>query len=680
MENKSFYAHHSAFGAFSSFVIGKCGKGGGVVLNDVRPPENNVYIGYKRDGVINLLPFIKDDTKNAEEEFTGEVSNNSGEKNIKVFKEDEIEREMGWASDTWTAGNFKFSILTPFGNVKDPALMDEKEKKFAFAPVIFVQLTMDNSDSEKDAEMIFGFEGPKRILSELTNCKYLGGAFERKYGFATTKSDDVRELSRLDILTSWANGNYQNHGLGRAPSLIFKVPSGSKRTYTIALATYQSGIITTGIDTEFYYTSVFKSLEDVLEFGLENADYYINLAKERDEELYNSGLNEYRQFLIAHATHSYYASSQLMKKRDGTPLWIVNEGEYIMINTFDLTVDHIFWEMRFHPWTIKNTLDLYVEDYSYEDQAGLAFTHDMGVANGFSPKGYSAYELPNLTGCFSYMTHEELLNWILTGSVYALKIKDKEWLNKNINIFADCLDSLMARDKNNDGIMDVDSSRCQNGSEITTYDSLDVSLGQARNNLYLGVKTWSAYVLLYGLFKENGLEERSLKALEKAKQAANTIVSKFDSENQYIPAVFENGNTSRIIPAVEALVYPHVVGYTDFVSETGTFGKLIKVLKKHVMTIMKPGICIDEVSGGWKLSSTSKNTWNSKIFLCQYVIKDVLNIDFGDKEIEWDKVHAKWQQVSCSEDCATDQVNSDNGTARGSRLYPRLVTSILWMK
>jgi hypothetical protein len=80
MISKSFYAHHSAFGAFSSFVIGKCGKGGGVVLNDVRPPENNVYIGYKRDGVINLLPFVKDDTKNAEEEFTGEVSNNSGEK------------------------------------------------------------------------------------------------------------------------------------------------------------------------------------------------------------------------------------------------------------------------------------------------------------------------------------------------------------------------------------------------------------------------------------------------------------------------------------------------------------------------------------------------------------------------------------------------------------------------
>lgn len=680
MISKSFYAHHSAFGAFSSFVIGKCGKGGGVVLNDVRPPENNVYIGYKRDGVISLLPFIKDDTKNAEEEFTGEVSTSKKEKNIKVFGEDEIERELGWASDTWTAGDFKFSIITPFGYVKDPSLMNEDEKKLALAPVIFMQLTMDNTESDKDVEMIFGFEGPKRILSELTDGKYLGGVYGRKYGFAVKKSDDVRELSRLDILTSWANDNYQNHGLGRAPSLIFKVPRGEKRTYTVALATYQSGVITTGIDAEFYYTSVFKSLEEVLSFGLDNQDYYLNLARERDEELRKSGLNEYRQFLLAHAAHSYYASTELLKRDDGMPLWVVNEGEYIMINTFDLTVDHVFWEMRFHPWTITNSLDLYYEKYSYKDQAGLAFTHDMGVADGFSKKGYSSYELPNLTGCFSYMTHEELLNWILTGSVYAIKMNDKEWLKKNMGIFEDCFDSLVARDKNNDGIMDVDSSRCETGSEITTYDSLDESLGQARNNLYLGVKTWAAYVMLHGLFKENDLGEKAEKALEKAKQAANTIVGKFDEDNQYIPAVFEKGNTSRIIPAVEALVYPYVVGYTDFVSEDGVFGELIKVLKKHVMTIMKPGICIDEVSGGWKLSSTSKNTWNSKIFLCQYVIKDVLNIDFGDKEIEWDRVHAMWQQVSCSEDCATDQVNSDTGTPRGSRLYPRLVTSVLWMK
>lgn len=679
MKNKSFYAHHSAFGAFSSFMLGKIDMGGGFVLNDVRPPENNVYIGYKQEESIKLLPFCKINDKSAEEEFTGEAASTKKSKSISLFSEAEIDREMGWASDTWTVGGFKFSIITPFGYVKRPEAMSEDEKKFALAPVIFAKLTFDNRGKESDVEMIFGLEGPKRRLSITTDGNCVGAACERRYGFAAAASDDIKELSRLDILSSWSNDNYQNHDLGRAPSLIFKVPAGEIKTYTIALATYQEGTITTGIDTNFYYTGLFKSLEEVLEYGVRNSQAYIELAAQRDKELKESNLNENRQFLLAHATHSYHASSQLMKKEDGSPLWIVNEGEYIMINTFDLTVDHVFYEMKFHPWTITNTLDLFVERYSYYDQVGLAFTHDMGVANGFSPKGYSSYELPNLDGCFSYMTHEELLNWVLTGAVYALKMKDTEWLNNNIKVFVECFESLEARDKNNDGIMDIDSSRCGEGAEITTYDSLDVSLGQARNNLYLGIKSWSAYVLLERVFKEYKLNELSAKAREKAKVAANTVVSKFDEKEQYIPAVFEKGNTSRIIPAVEALIYPYITGDTLAVSEEGIYGEMIKTLKKHIFTIMKPGICIDETSGGWKLSSTSKNTWNSKIFLCQYVIKEILNMDFEGEE-EWDRVHAQWQQVSCSLDGATDQVNSDTGTPRGSRLYPRLVTSILWLK
>lgn len=679
MKNKSFYAHHSAFGAFSSFMLGKIGMGGGFVLSDVRPPENNIYIGYKQEGNIKLLPFCTINDKSAEQEFTGEVANTKKDSNVSLFKEEEISREMGWSSDTWTAGNFKFSIITPFGDVKNPEAMTEEEKKLAFAPVIFAQLTFDNSGNNDEAEMIFGLEGPKRRLSITTEGKYLGAACERRYGFAATASEDIKELSRLDILSSWSGDNYQNHDLGRAPSLIFKVPAGEVKTYTVALATYQDGTITTGIDTKFYYTGLFNSLESVLDYGIKNSEHYLALAAERDKELMDSKLNEHRQFLIAHATHSYHASSQLMKKEDGSALWVVNEGEYIMMNTFDLTVDHVFFEMKFHPWTITNSLDLFVERYSYRDQAGLAFTHDMGVANGFSPKEYSSYELPDLDGCFSYMTHEELLNWILTGAVYALNIKDTEWLNKNIKIFTECFESLTARDKNNDGIMDVDSSRCKEGAEITTYDSLDVSLGQARNNLYLGVKSWAAYVLFGRIFKDYSLNELAARAEEKAKAAADTVVSKFDEKEQYIPAVFEKGNTSRIIPAVEALVYPYIIGDTAAVSEDGAYGEMIKVLKKHIITVMKPGICIDEVSGGWKLSSTSKNTWNSKIFLCQYVVKEILHLDFEGEE-EWDKVHAQWQQVSCSIDGATDQVNSDTGTPRGSRLYPRLVTNILWMK
>ena len=48
----------------------------------------------------------------------------------------------------------------------------------------------------------------------------------------------------------------------------------------------------------------------------------------------------------------------------------------------------------------------------------------MGVHNNFSPPGTSSYELKNLTGCFSYMTAEQLCNWSLLAATYVLKTGD----------------------------------------------------------------------------------------------------------------------------------------------------------------------------------------------------------------------------------------------------------------
>ena len=70
--------------------------------------------------------------------------------------------------------------------------------------------------------------------------------------------------------------------------------------------------------------------------------------------------------MMAHAIRSYYGSTQLLEA-DHEPIWIVNEGEYRMMNTFDLTVDQLFYEMKMNPWTVKNELDLFMDRYSYRD-------------------------------------------------------------------------------------------------------------------------------------------------------------------------------------------------------------------------------------------------------------------------------------------------------------------------
>ncbi|MFZ5828148.1 MAG: glycoside hydrolase family 52 protein [Bacillota bacterium] len=693
MQSNSFYAHHSAWGSYATFCLGYYGRGGGFALSDVHPPDRNIYIGYARPGEPGrLLPFYRGSGQGKGAEafvLPGAEEQQGTSDDLQPFRPDEITRTMTWAGDAWTAGDLTFRLLTPFGPVPELESLSPDEQRFLLAPAILAEIRLDNSRAAVPARVLFALDGMRRVLSDASGAGLAGAAIGRAAAIACLPSPEVREVLDWEIMGPALKGEPRVNRLGTQGGLVFTVPAGAVRTYTVALATYQEGTITTGIDTRFAYTELFRSVEEVAAFALAHQARYRELAAERDRELESAPLNADRKFMLAHFTHSYLANTQLMLDESNRPLWVVNEGEYQMMNTFDLTVDHLFWELRYHPWTIRNALDLFVSRYSYTDgvkdrsgrhyPGGLSFTHDMGVANAFSPARYSSYEMPDIDGCFSYMTHEQLDNWVLCGALYALRTGDEPWLKRSAPVFRDCLASLEARDRDGDGVMDADSDRCGTGSEITTYDSLDASLGQSRNNLYLAVKGWAAYICLDHVFRRLGLEEEAGRARKQADRAAATVVSKFIAAEGYIPAVFEDGNTSRIIPAIEGLIYPYLLGDDDAVSPDGRYGALIRALRTHLITVLRPGVCIDPTSGGWKLSSTSENTWMSKIALSQFVAEQVLGFAFGAAAEEWDRVHASWQREGCALQAATDQIWSNTGADRGSRLYPRMVTAVLWL-
>jgi hypothetical protein len=267
--------------------------------------------------------------------------------------------------------------------------------------------------------------------------------------------------------------------------------------------------------------------------------------------------------------------------------------------------------------------------------------------------------------------------------MYGVKGGDAHWMRHREPIFLACLESLIRRDAppggKRDGVMGLDSSRCGSGQEITTYDSLDASLGQARNNLYLAVKTWAAYVCLAHVFKHLGRAPAQKQALAQAALCAKTVASKYDRKLGFIPAVFEAGNKSAIIPAIEGLVFPYVLGDKRAVSARGPYGAMIKALKLHLKNVLKPGVCLDAESGGWKLSSTNTNTWASKTYLCQFVAETVLGFNFGKQRDRWDEIHAAWQCNEHADFAFSDQLDSTNGKPIGSRYYPRGVTNILWL-
>lgn len=696
---ESFHVQHAPFGSFASFTLGLVGKPGGFGQSLRGPARQNVYAGFMPVSEKNwqLLPFFTPPQSN-ESAFTGEAATAQAPKNYVPLTPELYVRSLGWASDGWTAdeGRFGLRLLSPFSKIPDPAGLRGEAARLALSPHLNGWIEYDNREGAVDVELVFGMGESDRLFRPLQDVetKLLGFAVGSDFGYATLPGPGIEPRQGFDIFEP----KYRDHRgllvIGGESGLFFRVPAGRRRRFPLVFGFYRGGTATNGLRAAYAYTRFFEDLEDVLLHGLAKRAHYEGLAAARDRELEKSGLDGDQKFLVAHATHSYLGNSELLWHK-GKPLWVVNEGEYRMINTFDLTVDHLFFELAWFPWAVRNALDLFAARYSYVDRikvgggtkpGGVSFTHDMGVNDYFTPPGRSSYECDGLHGCFSHMTMEQLLNWVLCSVTYAEKTGDRVWLRKNGKFLLACADSLRRRDNPDpslrDGLLKHDSARCgKTGSEITTYDSLDVSLGQARNNLYLAVKTLGAWILLERAFQRLGNPKEAGAARAAASLLAHTLEGKFEVDSGMFPAVFEAGNRSRIIPAVEGFVYPLYLGIEEACDRRGRFAPLLDLLSKHLQAIMKPGVCIDAKSGGWKMSSTSTNTWFSKIAISQYVIRRMFPEALGPEALAADRVHAGWQKrPGCGENAFCDQINSETGVTCGSRYYPRGVTTYLWLQ
>ena len=691
-----FHAQHSPFGALASFTLGRHGARGGFSLERGDAGENDVFVGIARGDTVRTLPFYAE-----------------LQSDWLPYAPAEIRRTMGFASDAWaTADGLTLRLLTPAGSVPDPLTISDDELRRFLCPAILAEWTLDNRASDIEAVAFFGIGGaePLRPLSDAA-LGLCGVARGTAYGFAAQAGEAVRELLAGDLAPAIRDGNVPLHRLAKRGVVTIHVPPGETRTRTLALGFYRGGIVTSGLRASYLYARLFPDLESVLRYALDHADEWRNRAAERDAELADAPLSETRQFLLSHAAHSYRAATQLLHDENGDlmlsrpdaphrPLWVVSGGEYRTMNALDNTVDQAFWELRYHPWTLRNTLDLSMARYRYYDETqdvtdparprypgGIALTHDMGVANQFAPHGVSSYERPNETGRFSFMTREQLTNWCLCAALYGITTGDTFWLSLRHDVLIACLHSLLHRDGPDgmrNGITSLDSACCGMGREITTYDTLDAGLRQARASAYLAVKTWAAYLALGRCFDLLRNPSAAALAEEQAALAAQCITARFDADRERFPAVFENGpndaddaSDAAILPIIEGLVFPYLLRDHDSVSVDGPFGEMITHLRTHLLTVLRRGVCVDAASDGIRLSSASANTWMGKLFLAQWVAETVLGVTLAPSV---DAAHARWQtEGGCRDFAFTDQVDSVTGNALGSRFFGRGVTAVLWL-
>jgi hypothetical protein len=737
-------------GAFMSFTCGNFGTRGGIGLQIGQPGDQEVFIGFKEGDrhsgeTLKCLPFYVGAVSRAADAFLVEQAG-PAEQNVKPdaepFKDGEFKRSYGWCTDEWRADGLTFTVYSPFGSIPDPANDRDEQMRKGLLPAVVARLVLDNTNGKQTKTAMFALNHARpgeRILLDDLGAGRLGFAFRREAGGAAELFDwtsGKKEAAAAEpfVFMRWSasHGVRELHNpvhlLGSCPGFGFEVPAGKKYGLTIALGSYLEGFQTNGLDGRYLYTRYFKGLPDVLRTALDRADELAARAEALDDQLDAAKLSDDQRFIIAHATHSYYGSTQLLEV-EGQPLWVVNEGEYCMMNTLDLAVDHVFWELDHNPWLVRNLLDTFARRYSYTDEVkvykteikmaaplgqadpsapppppdeaqltrpydakpgGLSFCHDMGAHNNFSPKGRSSYELANLTGCFSYMTQEQLCNWILVAGCYVAKTRDLEWLKRSRSVVEACLQSMINRG-GDVGFAQYDSTRTAGGQEITTYDSLDHSLAQTRNNVYIAVKSWASYRALALLFRELGAAAEQKRAEELAVKVAGVVADQ--AVDGVLPAIFEKGNPgygSRILPAVEGCAYPLYFVKTGFAgigqeevysseAEKRMYGALKEHTRKLLLDPERRSVFAD---GGIKLSSTSNNSWMSKISIFMHVTRKVFHLDEDAKVAEVfrkaDAAHVKWQTEGSSYWACCDQIVSGEGKA--SRYYPRIITSALWME
>jgi hypothetical protein len=701
LPDHNFVTLYAPRGANAHFALGMAGRGGGFGLQSDRVADQDVFIAVRRAGQIEALPFFKAAAENAAAAFQGEQATQVAG-TVRAFAPDTIERAFGWATDRWRAPGLMFEVVTPVSGVPDPEHTPTADLARAIRPALVARLTIDNRLGATPIQGIFAVRGQYglRFLADETDGALGGFASVNGYGVAYRTQPGVSSAADFDLDLMFSRPRPLPFRLATMGVILLDVPAGEARSLDLALGWYRAGVVTTGpVEAEYRYTHHYPSLAAVLASALDDGSAEWAAAEAHDQRLAQSGLNTDRQFILAQATRCYYASTMLFAQGAAPELtppaaapgvWAVNEGTFMMLNTFDLAVDHLFFELAQHPWAVRNVLDLYVEGYSYTDQVydpkapdvhypgGLAFTHDMGGYHAFSPQGYSSYELSDQPGCFSYMTHEQVVNWILCAATYARTTGDQVWTEQRREVFVQCLESLLQRDHHDpalrDGVMDLESSRCGTSAEITTYDSLDPSLGQSRRNLYLAVKTWAAYLALEQTLTGLGDPTGAAEARAGAARAAATIEAAFDPALGFIPALLDGHDRSPIIPAIEGLIFPHALGLSEALAPDGPYAGLIDALGQHLRAILNPGLCLFS-DGGWKLSAHSDNSWVSKIFLCQFIAERLLAVPADPTA---DRAHANWWRHGCPTNPGIDQIFAGT-TPERSFHYPRAITSYLWM-
>jgi len=342
-----------------------------------------------------------------------------------------------------------------------------------------------------------------------------------------------------------------------------------------------------GNSYKFYYTKLFKDVNEVVEYGIRNFDVIIKKTTEFSNNIRGGDgrvLNINAQWILSQALHSYFANTWLLYNPEKNDVhYYVAEGRCNYLSTVDVAHETAIFEAEYIPWVLKLQLSEWAKYAKYDKNVGKMFLqHDMGQQ---PPKNFinRPSPIPNVPPIlkdqayimyngYGAMPIEENLNFILIAYRYWKKTGDIDFIKNlkcdvnNSDNDTSCIESFLGYirkkdvlDGNEDGLIGVTFDN--NGNPIivptkvraditseavkkilapevpepevevlgrTTFDCCgeDFLLSHENGNVYIAIKTFAASIAARELALAMGNKTKAniyLRYAEKINEKLNNI-------------------------------------------------------------------------------------------------------------------------------------------------------------
>ncbi len=346
---------HAAVGAYSTFAYGtkgdKCGFGFSSSSIPYSGGGGGVVIALSDSSGLRALPFV--------------ASPASISSSATFFEDTNVQRTLTPCTDQWNVGGgaLTWTHYTPAWKMASFDSASLADKKRFFLPATWMVFTITNTNSTAE-DFYFG------LPVAATPGSFAGGAYQ---GFAVGEGVLAVQTGACDLLSGALLTAVLN-GMSAGGAFHLNIPAGQTKSLTVVVAFYRSAVTDSRISAHYYYTSLFGSVDSVIDAAFAGfADAQMR-CQQLASSLAGANLNVYRQFLASDALHSYMACTVADLDSTNGFGWREMEGEYNYVNTFDLTVDHAFYDSLMYPWALRNVLDTYSGALN---GSGYAFTHPL---------------------------------------------------------------------------------------------------------------------------------------------------------------------------------------------------------------------------------------------------------------------------------------------------------------